>query len=80
MLRALETLRQFVQNSSTATQEGQRLPLTPFLLAGQSREEPSAFEVVFEIDGTRFEYCVEASAERITKEWLVAYPLGRPQR
>ena len=80
LLRALETLRQLVQNSSTATQEGQRLPLTPFLLAGQSREEPSAFEVVFEIDGTRFEYCVEASAERITKEWLIAYPLGRPQR
>lgn len=80
LLRALETLRQLVQNSSTATQEGQRLPLAPFLLAGQSREEPSEFEVVFEIDGTRYEYCVEASAERITKEWLVAYPLGRPQR
>jgi AAA15 family ATPase/GTPase len=80
LLRALETLRQLVQNSSTATQEGQRLPLTPFLLADQSREEPSSFEVVFEIDGTRFEYCVEASAERITKEWMVAYPLGRPQR
>ncbi len=80
LLRALEMLRQLVQNSSTATQEGQRLPLTPFLLAGQSREEPSGFEVVFELDGTRYEYCVEASAERITKEWLVAYPLGRPQR
>lgn len=80
LLRALETLRQLVQSSSTATQEGQRLPLTPFLLGGQSREEPSAFEVVFQIEGTRYEYCVEASAQRITKEWLVAYPLGRPQR
>jgi AAA15 family ATPase/GTPase len=80
LLRALETLRQLVQNSSAATQEGQRLPLTPFLLTGQSREQPSAFEVVFMIDSTRYEYCVEASAERITKEWLVAYPLGRPQR
>ena len=50
------------------------------MLSTASRSEPTAFEVMFEVGGTRFHYGVELTAERVTKEWLVAYPMGRPQR
>jgi len=79
LLLALETLRQLVLTSTTGIQEGQRLPLTPFLL-GHTSEAPCEFEIVFGLDGTRYHYCLEAWPERIYKEWLVAYPHGRPQR
>lgn len=38
LLRALESLRQLVQSSATGFQEGQRLPVTPFLFSKASAE------------------------------------------
>lgn len=81
LLRALETLRQMVQNSATGIQEGQRIPVTPFLFSKASAEQPSEFKIIFIADdGVRYHYCCVMSAERVHKEWLVAYPLGRSQR
>jgi len=81
LLRALHTLQQLVLNSATGTQEGQRLPVTPFLLSKLSAEQPSEFEIIFIADdGVRYHYGCMVSAERVHKEWLVAYPQGRPQR
>ncbi len=81
LLRALHTLQYLVQNSATGTQEGQRLPVTPFLLSNASAEEPSLFEIIFIADdGIRYHYGCIVSALRVHKEWLVAYPQGRPQR
>lgn len=81
LLRALETLRLLVQNSATGIQEGQPLPVTPFLLSKISAEQPSEFEIVFVADdGIRYHYCCVVSAQRVHKEWLVAYPRGRSQR
>lgn len=81
LLRAVETLRQLVLNSSTSFQEGQPIPVTPFLFSKEASEQPSEFEIIFIADdGVRYHYCCVASAERVFKEWLVAYPLGRAQR
>ncbi len=81
LLRALETLRALVQSSATGTQEGQRLPVTPYLFSKTSAEQPSEFEIIFIADdGVRYHYCCVVSAARVHKEWLVAYPRGRPQR
>jgi AAA15 family ATPase/GTPase len=81
LLLALETLRQLVQNTATSFQEGQRLPVTPFLFANQSAEQASEFELIFIADdGVRYQYCCVVSAVRLHKEWLVAYPRGRSQR
>lgn len=81
LLRALHTLQSLVQNSATGTQEGQRLPVTPFLLSKASAEEPSQFEIIFIADdGIRYHYGCTVSPDRVHKEWLVAYPQGRPQR
>lgn len=81
LLRALETLRVLVQSSATGIQEGQRLPVTPFLFSKVSAEQPSEFEIIFIADdGIRYHYCCAVSTERVHKEWLVAYPRGRSQR
>ncbi|MDN5753136.1 MAG: ATP-binding protein [Nitrosospira sp.] len=81
LLRALEILRQLVLHSATGFQEGQRLPVTPFLFSGEAAGQPSEFEIIFIADdGVRYHYCCAASSERVFKEWLVAYPQGRAQR
>lgn len=81
LFRALETLRGLVQASATRIQEGQGLPVTPFLFSSGSSEQPSEFEIIFVADdGVRYHYCCVVSAERVYKEWLVAYPHGRSQR
>lgn len=81
LMRAVETLRRLVQGSATALQEGQPIPVTPFLFSKESSEQPSEFEVIFIADdGVRYHYCCGMSADRVYKEWLVAYPLNRPQR
>lgn len=81
LLRAVETLRQLVQNSATGFQEGQPIPVKPFLFSKAASEQPSEFEIIFIADdGIRYHYCCVASAERVFKEWLVAYPHGRAQR
>ena len=80
LIKALQALQWLVQNSSSAVQEGQRLPVVPFWLTTASRSEPTRFGIMFAVEGTRFDYGVELTADRVTKEWLVAYPTGRPQR
>ena len=81
LLRAIETLRQLVQNSGPAYQKGQPLPVTPFLFARASAGEPTEFELIFIADdGVRYHYGCVVSPQRVLKEWLVAYPSGRAQR
>ena len=81
LLRAVETLRRLVQVSATGFQEGQAIPVTPFLFAKEQSEQPTEFEIIFIADdGIRYHYCCLVSTERVLKEWLVAYPLGRAQR
>lgn len=81
LLRALETLRQLIEISATRFQEGQRINVSPFLFSKATAEQPSEFEIIFIADdGIRYHYCCVVSAERIHKEWLVAYPRGRSQR
>ena len=81
LLRALQTLQILVTNSAVATQEGQVLPVAPFLLDRASPGRPSEFGIVFIADdATRYEYFCAVTSHRVEKEWLVAYPKGRPQR
>jgi hypothetical protein len=81
LLRALQTLQALIVSSAVATQEGQVLPVTPFLLDAESSSLPSEFGIVFvAADGTRFEYFCALTSQRVEKEWLVAYPKGRSQR
>jgi uncharacterized protein len=81
LLRALQTLQLLVVSSAVATQEGQVLPVSPFLLDKTSADRPSEFGIVFVADdATRYEYFCALTSQRVEKEWLVAYPKGRSQR
>jgi len=77
-LRALQFVQSLVLNS-TAFQEGARIVHAPFKLSKATTNQPSELEVVFADDGVRYEYGFSVDAERFHKEWLIAYPLGRPQ-
>ena len=79
-IKALQVMRQLVLQSSTEIQAGESLPITPFLLDEQSHTSPCEFEVTFISQGVRYQYGFSATTERIVEEWLLAYPLGRPQR
>lgn len=81
LLRALQTMQQLVQLSATAYQEGQVLPVRPFLFARESARQPTEFEIVFVAeDGVRYQYGCTLTTEQVEKEWLIAYPQGRAQR
>lgn len=79
-LRALQTMKRVVLESATNQQRGDRLPVTPFRLSPDTRQEPSEFEVTFLVDGVRYQYGFSATTEQIHEEWLLAYPKGRAQR
>ncbi|MGG7056433.1 AAA family ATPase [Nitrosomonas sp. ANs5] len=80
LLLALQTMRRVVLESAINLQRGDKLPVTPFRLNPETRQQPSEFEVTFLVEGVRYQYGFAATAERIHEEWLLAYPKGRPQR
>lgn len=81
LCRAVATLMTLVQHSASGFQEGQLLPIAPFLLSETAGKEPSEFEIIFVADdGVRYQYGCAVDTKRVHKEWLVAYPHGRRQR
>jgi len=54
-------------------------PAEPFMLDKKHRNEPSAIEIEFFLDGVRYQYGFSADQKRVQEEWLLAYPKGRAQ-
>ena len=79
-IEALRTMRRIVISSASDRQRGDPLPLIPFRLDSEMEHAPSEFEVNFVAEGCRYQYGFSATHERVTEEWLLAYPHGRPQR
>jgi AAA15 family ATPase/GTPase len=67
-------MRDFVFNSSKSTQEAEPIGVEAFKLSVETEKQPSFFEVVFLIDGTKYRYGFEVDAERVVKEWLFNTP------
>lgn len=80
LLLALGTMKRVVLESAANLQRGDKLPVIPFRLSAETRQQPSEFEVTFVVGSVRYQYGFAASAERIHEEWLLAYPKGRAQR
>ncbi len=80
LIKALQLMKRIVIESATKLQPGDELPMIPFLLDIEVEQAPSEFEVVFIVDGVRFQYGFAATRTRVIEEWLLAYPKGRPQR
>jgi len=79
LLKAIFFMKQFVLASAQG-QEGDAIAVTPFLFDMQSQAEPCEFEVLFIADGVRYQYGFAVNTERVTHEWLLAYPEARAQR
>ena len=77
LLKSVRTMKQIVTATS---QRGSKLPLAPFRLNKSSINEPTEFEIVFIVDGVRYQYGFSATEKRIFDEWLFAYPKGRAQK
>ena len=80
LIKAMKVMEQMVRKSASETQAGELLSITPFLLDEDSAKHPCEFEVHFISEGVRYQYGFAATQKRITEEWLLAYPKGRPQR
>ncbi len=80
LIKALKVMKRMVRESARESQAGELLPVTPFLLDEDSAAQPCEFEVHFISAGVRYQYGFAATRERVTEEWLLAYPKARPQR
>ncbi|EPJ43910.1 MAG: RloA protein [Osedax symbiont Rs1] len=79
VIKALDVMDTIVLKSASS-QEGDDIPVSPFLFDKLSSEEPSEFEIVFISEGVRYQYGFTATSKKILEEWLIAYPKGRPQK
>ena len=80
LIYAISFMKNFVLSSAKESQEGEKIGATPFLFNRQGRQKPSEFEVLFIQGGIRYQYGFAVSSERVTGEWLFAYPEGRAQK
>jgi len=80
VIKAMRAMENIVLESASKWQQGDSIPVAPFLLDCDTKNEPSEFEVIFVASGVRYQYGFSATSERISEEWLLAFPLGRPQR
>lgn len=79
IVAALRFFAEFVRDSATKLQPGAPTGAQPFKLDPACLTEPSKFEITAVINGIRTLYGLEMTRERVTSEYLVAYPKGRPQ-
>lgn len=79
-IKALHSMKSIVVESAKSTQEGELLPINPFLLDPKSKTQPAEFEIIFIVDNIRFQYGFSATSKRIFEEWLIAFPKNKSQK
>jgi uncharacterized protein len=70
LILALEFMRNLVLSSSRETQVGELIDVEPYRLSTTTEQQPSEFEIVFLLDGTRYRYGFTVSTKHIVSEWL----------
>lgn len=73
-------MRDFVFNSSKSTQEAEPIDVERFKLNAETEGQPSFFEIVFLMEGTKYRYGFEVNAERVLREWLFNTPSTKEAR
>ncbi len=76
---ALKFLRWLVVESASGQKPEAKLPITPFGLDEESRNQPTVLTLTFIVEATRYELAVAFNSQRIVQERLVAYPTGKAQ-
>jgi hypothetical protein len=80
LVQAIAFMKRFILSSAKESQKGEKIDATQFLFNQQSSRNSSEFEVLFIQDGIRYQYGFAVNSERVTGEWLFAYPEGRAQK
>lgn len=70
LLKALEFMKTFVNDSATESQAGNLINVEPFLLDRETEKEPSFFEIVCISYGVRYRYGFEVTNKEVVSEWL----------
>ena len=76
-LKAMEWMQDYILLSSD---NEPNIEFAPFLFDPETPTEPSFFEVIFLLDGIRYQYGFEATEQQVTGEWLFSFPQGRSLR
>lgn len=80
VIEALKALATMVTKSASMTDPADPIPqVEPFVLAPEEADSPTAFAVAMVAGGTRYEYRVAATRNRIWHESLRAFPTAKPQ-
>ena len=80
LISSLHFARFMVLSSAKKIQEGDELEVVPFLLDQASKDKDTEFELIFLEGGVRYQYGFALNRARVCREWLIAYPEGRPQK
>ena len=78
LLHAMKVMRKTVLLSAKESQMDE--PIEGLIPHALFADKPTEFEVIFIVEGIRYQYGFAATHEFITEEWLLAFPSGRPQR
>jgi uncharacterized protein len=80
LIAALGFVKEFIESSAGGMQRGESISISPFRLDSKTSREPSEFEIVFMEGSIRYQYGFSATSDRVTEEWLYAYPGSRQQQ
>jgi uncharacterized protein len=79
VLEAINFMRMAVGQSYRSWSSRESIPVSQFALSAKCKKEPSLFEAVFQIDGTRYQYGFRITEREVVGEWLYAYSTHRRQ-
>ncbi|MGB8399923.1 AAA family ATPase, partial [Bradyrhizobium sp.] len=79
LIFALMTMRNLVLQSTSMLDAARAEQYTPYRLERSSSGDPTEFEIVVLLDGTRYQYGFSYDAQRIRDEWLIVYKTGKGQ-
>ena len=80
VIRAIQVMREIIMRSANYQPDQPLLMAQPFELDLTSATEPTEFEMTFLQKGVRYQYGFSLTPERITGEWLLAYPTAKAQK
>jgi uncharacterized protein len=70
LVRAISFVRNFVLNSAVGRKVKDRIDTEIYKLSKDTENEPSYFEIIFEIGTTRYRYGFEVDRRSVKSEWL----------
>lgn len=77
VIRAFWLAAQFIKNAQRTQHEKASIPVIPFALNDYSSSEPSEFEFIYTLEGTKYWYFFSATREKIFSESLYHAPKGQ---